>query len=90
MASDKKTNFLQNKQKSIWKLHKKDEISDEELDNVAGGGCFDSDDKPKFHVGQKVWKAASRRHYPVTIVSVSSEKKDCGAIITSNVFTYSV
>ena len=40
-------------------LHKSGELSDEELDNVAGGGCGEPDggasgDTPKYKVGDKV------------------------------------
>ena len=72
------------------KLNKTGELSDEELDNVSGGGCRDSGDTPKFSVGQNVYEYANRGSYPVTVTYVSSEKTDCGGIITSNVFTYSV
>ena len=37
-----------------------------------------------------MYEYASRGSYPVTVTYVSSEKTDCGGIITSNVFTYSV
>ena len=76
--------------KAFSELHKMGELSDEELDNVSGGGCKDSGDTPKFSVGQNVYEYANRGSYPVTVTYVSSEKTDCGGIITSNVFTYSV
>lgn len=76
--------------KAFSGLHKMGELSDEELDNVSGGGCRDSGDTPKFSVGQHVYESASRGSYPVTVTYVSSEKTDCGGIITSNVFTYRV
>lgn len=82
--------FAEQAAKAFAELNKTGELSDEELDNVSGGGCKDSGDTPKFYVGQNVYEYASRGSYPVTVTYVSSEKTDCGGIITSNVFTYSV
>ena len=42
--------------KAFAELNKTGELSDEELDNVAGGGCGDSNksgDTPKYSVGQR-------------------------------------
>ena len=42
--------------KALTQLNKNGELSDEELDNVAGGGCGDSNksgDTPKYSVGQR-------------------------------------
>ena len=42
--------------KAFEELNKSGELSDEELDNVAGGGCGDSNksgDTPKYSVGQR-------------------------------------
>lgn len=66
------------------------ELSDDELDSVSGGGCSDSGAAPKYGVGQKVIRCAFRGGYPVTVTYVSDAKKDCGRIVKSNVFTYSV
>lgn len=77
-------------EKVFANMHKSGELSDDELENAAGAGCSDSGNTPKFSVNQKVWKYANRGSYPVTVVYVSTDKKDCGGIITSNVFTYSV
>lgn len=54
-------------------LHKTGELSDEELDNVAGGGCDDksnnkSGDTPKFKAGDKVYynkTTPSTRGFPI-------------------------
>lgn len=53
------------------KLNKNGELSDEELDNVSGGGCGDPETpgEPKFNVGDRVYylvtKPAGPRAYPV-------------------------
>ena len=44
--------------KAFAELHKTGELSDEELDNVAGGGCG-SGEVPKFEVGQTVYVRAT-------------------------------
>ena len=40
--------------KAFAELHKSGELSDDELDNVAGG-CEDEIPEPKFQVGNLVW-----------------------------------
>lgn len=53
------------------KLNKNGELSDEELDNISGGGCGDPETpgEPKFNVGDRVYylvtKPAGPRAYPV-------------------------
>ena len=53
------------------KLNKNGELSDEELDNVSGGGCGDPETpgEPKFNVGDRVYylvtKPTGPRAYPV-------------------------
>ena len=44
--------------KAFAELNKNGELSDNELDNVSGGGCGDDSkksDKPKFKVGDEVY-----------------------------------
>ena len=62
-------------EKAFEKLNKSGELSDDELDNVAGG-CYESGDTPKFSVGQHVGVCAGRGHAPARILSVSDEKHD--------------
>lgn len=53
---------------SFESLHNKGELTDDELDNVSGGGCVDpSDDEsnPKFEIGQHVY---SRTAGPVPLI----------------------
>lgn len=38
------------------RLHKIGELSDDELDNVSGGGCGEPSDPPKFKTGDHVLK----------------------------------
>ncbi|MGN0813940.1 MAG: hypothetical protein ACI4MH_01755 [Candidatus Coproplasma sp.] len=40
--------------KYFAELHKTGELSDDELDNVVGGCYVETDDKPKYSVGQRV------------------------------------
>ena len=53
------------------KLNKNGELSDEELDNVSGGGCGDPETpgEPKFNVGDQVYylvtKPVGPRAFPV-------------------------
>ena len=57
--------------KAFAELNKTGELSDEELDNVAGGGCGDPETpgEPKFNVGDRVYyletKPAGPRAFPV-------------------------
>lgn len=56
------------------------ELSDEELDNISGGGCFDSGedggDTPKFTIGQVVeWTITKKTDFCV-INDVSLKQKD--------------
>ena len=44
--------------KAFAELHKTGELSDDELDNVAGG-CEDEIPEPKFQVGNRVWISVS-------------------------------
>ena len=41
--------------KAFEKLHKTGELSDEELDNVAGGCGYESGDKPLYAAGDRVY-----------------------------------
>ncbi|MGN1100113.1 MAG: hypothetical protein ACI4S9_07175 [Christensenellales bacterium] len=57
--------------KAFAEFNKTGELSDEELDNVSGGGCGDPETpgEPKFNVGDRVYylvtKPAGPRAYPV-------------------------
>ena len=57
--------------KAFAELKRSGELADEELDNVAGGGCGDPETpgEPKFNVGDRVYylvtKPAGPRAYPV-------------------------
>ena len=57
--------------RAFEELHKTGEISDEELDNVSGGGCGDPETpgEPKFNVGDRVYylvtKPTGPRAFPV-------------------------
>ena len=57
--------------KAFAELKRSGELADEELDNVAGGGCGDPETpgEPKFNVGDQVYylvtKPAGPRAYPV-------------------------
>ena len=57
--------------KAFAELNKTGELFDEELDNVAGGGCGypETPDEPKFNVGDRVYylvtKPVGPRAYPV-------------------------
>ena len=57
--------------KAFVEFNKTGELSDEELDNVSGGGCGDSETpgEPKFNVGDRVYylvtKPTGPRAYPV-------------------------
>ena len=57
MAKTENINFTaEEAAKAFAELNKTGELSDEELDNVAGGGCGDSNksgDTPKYSVGQR-------------------------------------
>ena len=57
MAKAENINFTaEEAAKAFAELNKTGELSDEELDNVAGGGCGDSNksgDTPKYSVGQR-------------------------------------
>ena len=52
------------------RINAEDEISDEELHNVAGGGCGGSDTpkKPKFNIGDYV---LVNKTWPATVLSYS-------------------
>lgn len=57
--------------KAFAELNKTGELSDEELNNVSGGGCGDPETpgEPKFNVGDRVYylvtKPTGPRAYPV-------------------------
>ena len=57
--------------KAFAELKRSGELADEELDNVAGGGCGDPETlgEPKFNVGDRVYylvtKPTGPRAYPV-------------------------
>ena len=54
--------------KAFTELNKTGELSDEELDNVSGGGCGGSDTtgKRKFNVGDNV---LVNKYYPAVVLS---------------------
>lgn len=58
-------------EKAFAEFNKTGELSDEELDNVTGGGCGDPETpgEPKFNVGDRVYyhvtKPTGPRAYPV-------------------------
>ena len=56
-------------------IHASGELSDEELDNVLGGGCDGSDTtgKRKFDVGDHV---LVNKYYPATVVSYRTGRYD--------------
>lgn len=61
--------------KAFAELNKSGELSDEELDNVAGGGCGGSGTtgKRKFNVGDHV---LVNKYYPATVVSYRTGRYD--------------
>ena len=61
--------------KAFAELNKAGELSDEELDNVLGGGCDGSDTtgKRKFDVGDHV---LVNKYYPATVVSYRTGRYD--------------
>ena len=60
--------------KVFEELNKNGELSDEELDNVAGGGCGGSETrKRKFNVGDHV---LVNKYYPATVVSYRTGRYD--------------
>ena len=61
--------------KAFAELNKAGELSDEELDNVAGGGCGGSETtgKRKFNVGDHV---LVKKYYPATVVSYRTGRYD--------------
>ena len=77
--------------KTFAEVNKTGELSDEELDNVAGGGCGrdyeDSGETPKFRVGDRLAMVhpVIGRHIAVRITYVSSVKSCMNGV---NVFTY--
>ena len=77
--------------KAFAELNKTGELSDEELDNVAGGGCGGdyepSGETPKFHVGDRLAMVhpVIGRHIAVRVTYVSSVKSCMNGV---NVFTY--
>lgn len=72
-------------------LHKNGELTEEELDNVSGGGCNDSGDTPKYHVGQIVYCEENIGYwYQCQITWVSPTKKTFGLIFKDHMFTYNV
>ena len=77
--------------KAFAEFNKTGELSDEELDNVAGGGCGrdyeDSGETPKFHVGERLAMVhpVIGRYIEVRVTYVSSVKLCMNGV---NVFTY--
>ena len=78
--------------KAFAELNKSGELSDEELDNVAGGvGCGEdyepSGEAPKFHVGDRLAMVhpVIGRSIAVRVTYVSSVKSCMNGV---NVFTY--
>lgn len=77
--------------KAFAELNKTGELSDEELDNVAGGGCGEdyepSGATPKFHVGDRLAQILPPvgRKIAVRVTYVSSVKSYMYRV---NVFTY--
>ena len=77
--------------KAFEELNKNGELSDEELDNVAGGCGRDyesSGETPKFRVGDRLAMVhpVIGRHIAVRVTYVSSVKSCMNGV---NVFTYS-
>ena len=77
--------------KAFAEFNKTGELSDEELDNVAGGGCGRdyeaSGETPKFRVGDRLAMVhpVIGRHIAVRVTYVSSVKSCMNGV---NVFTY--
>ena len=77
--------------KAFAEFNKTGELSDEELDNVAGGGCGrdyePSGETPKFHVGERLAMVhpVIGRYIEVRVTYVSSVKLCMNGV---NVFTY--
>ena len=77
--------------KAFAELNKAGELSDEELENAAGGGCGRdyeaSGETPKFRVGDRLAMVhpVIGRHIAVRITYVSSVKSCMNGV---NVFTY--
>ena len=77
--------------KAFAEINKAGELSDEELDNVAGGGCGRdyeaSGETPKFHVGERLAMVhpVIGRYIEVRVTYVSSVKLCMNGV---NVFTY--
>ncbi|MGM9644949.1 MAG: Nif11-like leader peptide family RiPP precursor [Eubacteriales bacterium] len=72
--------------KAYAELHKTGELSDEELDNIAGGFCYESGDTPLFKSGDRVfWYDDSDKKRYGTIAKVFEKSEQFG-----NMFSYSI
>lgn len=72
-------------------LHKNGELSEDELNNVSGGGCHDSGDTPKYSVGQNVYYENGLGCWlECVITSVSSTKQSFGVIFKDHEFAYGI
>ena len=61
--------------KALAKMNKNGELSDEELDNVAGGGCPGGATPPKFSVNDRVsHKGSDGKEVYGTVVRIGQEK----------------
>ena len=92
LAMAKAENIELSAEQAFAELNKTGELSDEELDNVAGGvGCGGdyeaSGETPKFHVGDRLAMVhpVIGRHIAVRVTYVSSVKSCMNGV---NVFTY--
>lgn len=70
--------------------NKNGELTEDELDNVTGGGCADGGDSPRYSVGQEVYFKQGKTYDAVRITWVSSSKKKYGVIFKDNTWAYNV
>lgn len=72
-------------------LHKNGELTEDDLNNVSGGGCHDSGDNPKYSVGQEVYYENGLGCWlQCVITSVSSTKQSFGVIFKDHEFAYNI
>lgn len=71
-------------------LNKHGELSEEELNNVTGGGCNDGGSTPKFTLNQTVYMMISGYSRKCHVTWVSSSKKKYGIIFKDNTWAYNI
>lgn len=71
-------------------LNKHGELSEEELNDVTGGGCNDGGSTPKFTLNQTVYMMISGYSRKCHVTWVSSSKKKYGIIFKDNTWAYNI